>query len=342
MSLKSLRGLVSLSFLTLFFFSCSKEESVELNLPSMPSSGGTAIYALSVSAGECMNADVQGTYVKNTTVTAANKVDIEVSVNTIGTWTVNSAAITGFYFSGSGSFTAAGTQMISLMAHGTPTTVGTQTFTLIVGSTSCTFDVVVDSIPTGSNPVSSDYLPMTQGTWWSYDDGTGDTTKTVISGTKSLIGKTFQQFVNSYEGFPDTDTSFYRKDDASKTYYLFEDLSDLTVVTLANPQVEVPFLKDVLTTNTTWNTDFSATFTATGTPVTLRVKFTCINANATLTNINGNNFTNVYHIRSELQYGTAPMFTTFETVNLYYAKGVGLVKSDDGTDVETIRFWDIN
>ena len=100
MSLRSLRGLVSVAFLSLFFSSCTKEESLELNMPSMPSSGGTAVYALSVSGGTCMNADVQGTYQKGTAVSAANKVNVEVSVNTIGTWTVNSATITGFYFSG--------------------------------------------------------------------------------------------------------------------------------------------------------------------------------------------------------------------------------------------------
>jgi hypothetical protein len=335
---------VCVAFLSLFFLpSCTKEESLELNMPSMPSSGGTGVYALSVGGGTCMNADVEGAYQKGVSTSSANKVNIEVSVNTVGTWTVNSATVTGFYFSGSGAFTATGTQMITLNAHGTPTTAGAQTFTLIVGGTNCTFDVDVDSTGSGPNPnPSGEYFPLTSGSWWSYDDGTGDTTKSVSNGTATLIGKTYTRFINSYEWTPDTDTSYYRKDAASDSYYLFQDLSDFTSlgVTLTQPQVEVQFLKNVLAQGATWNADFPGM--AGPIPVTIRFKFTCIANNATL-NVNGNSFTNVYQVQMLAQLGSGGTFTDVSTpVNLYFAKGVGLVKSDDGTDVSTIRYWHVN
>jgi hypothetical protein len=340
---------VSVSFLSLFFSlflsSCTKEESIELNMPSMPSSGGTAVYALSVGGGTCMNADVQGTYAKNVATTAANKVNIEVSVNTIGTWTVNSATITGFYFSGSGVFANTGTQMITLNAHGTPSTAGTQTFTLIVGGTNCTFEVDVDSVGTGPGPgpnPSGEYFPMTSGSWWSYDEGGGDTSKTVVNGTTTVNSKTYTRFINSYSYTTDTDTSLYRKDTPTNSYYLFQDLSDLTTMGLvmSNPKVEVQFLKATMAANDTWNNDFSATFNSF--PVTLRFAFKCVSTTATVTS-NGNTFTNVRQVEMTVQAGSGAAWSPLAApVNLYFAKDVGMVKVDDGTDVSSIRYWHIN
>ena len=106
----------------------------------------------------------------------------------------------------------------------------------------------------------------------------------------------------------DTDSSYYRKDAASNSYYLYQDLSDFSSLglTLTQPLVEVQFLKNVLATNDTWNADFPAT--AGPLPVTIRFKFTCINANTTVS-VNGNNFTNVYQVRMIVQLGTAGTFS---------------------------------
>jgi hypothetical protein len=347
MSLLVLRRMVGLSIISLFFFSCGKEKSVELGLPSTPGSGGSAVYGLSVNSGACMNANVLGTYKKGTATNATNKVNIEVSVNTIGSWSVNTAAITGFYFSGSGAFTATGTQTITLNAQGTPTSTGTQTFTLIVGPTTCTFDVVVDTTTggpgPGPGPVSGEYFPMTQNSWWSYDDGTGgDTSKITVNGTGSFGGKTYTRFIQSYEGLPDTDTSFYRKDNTTGAYYLYQDLSDFSSmgVTFSQPTADVLYLKNALTTGATWNTDIAGT--AGGFPVTVRFKFTCVNANLS-PSINGKPFTNVYHVQLNVQLGLAGTFTDVDgPYDFFYAKGIGMIKTDDGFDEIDIRYWNVN
>ena len=341
----NLSGVLSLLFLTSLLFSCSKEKSTELGQPSTPGSGGSAIYSLSTSATTCMNATVNGTYKKGTATSSANTVDIEVNVNSIGTWTMNSASVTGFYFQGTGVFANTGTQTITLQASGTPNTAGPQTFTLVTGTTTCTFVVNVDADTTSNPPPpppGGEYFPMTQGSWWSYDDGTGDTTKTTVSGTTTIAGKTYTNFVDSYESMSGTDTSFYRKDNATNFYYLNEDLSGLAAlgITFSQPRADVLFMKNSLTTGATWNSDHNGT--ASGFPVTVRFKFTAVNANATVT-VGSNTFTNVYQVQILLQLGTAGVFQDMSTpVDLYFAKGVGLIRTDDGMDVMDIRYWHIN
>lgn len=108
-------------------------------LPGGGGGGGSSAFTL----GNCSNATVQGTYTQATAVTAANRVQIEVNVTALGTWNLSTSTVTGFSFSGSGTFTALGTQMITLNATGTPTTAGQQTFTVTVGSANCTFNVNV-------------------------------------------------------------------------------------------------------------------------------------------------------------------------------------------------------
>ena len=107
------------------------------------SGGGAGVFTLQTSAGSCMNANVGGTYTQGTAVTATNKVDIQVNVTTIGTWSITTAAVGGVSFSGSGNFTSTGVQTITLNSTGTPTTAGNNVFTVTAGSSSCTFTVVV-------------------------------------------------------------------------------------------------------------------------------------------------------------------------------------------------------
>jgi hypothetical protein len=339
-----LAGLISVIALSALGISCTKEKSLETGVPSQPGSGGSANYALSTNGPNCMNAVVSGVYKKGTATNTSNTVDIEVNVNTIGTWTMNSAGVAGYYFQGAGTFANTGTQTITLMAAGTPNMAGPQTFTLITGTTTCAFVVTVenDSTPTNPPPATGEYFPMTQGSWWSYDDGTGDTLKTTVSGTTVIAGKTYSNFVDSYEGIPDTDTSFYRKDNSTGFFYLNEDLSVLAAlgITMSQPRADVLFMKNSLTTGATWNSDHAGT--ASGIPVTVRFKFNVLNANATTT-IGSNTFTNVYQVQLTLQLGMLGTFTDMAApATLSFAKGVGLIRTDDGTDTTDIRYWHVN
>src|SRR5207253_11465810 len=50
--------------------------------------GGTASFTLSGSPNNCLNSSVAGTYTQGTALTSANKVNVEVNVTALGTWSM--------------------------------------------------------------------------------------------------------------------------------------------------------------------------------------------------------------------------------------------------------------
>lgn len=311
-------------------------------LPNSGSSGGTAVYTLLGNGGNCMNFTPAGTYIQGIVLTSANTVTIDANVTTPGTWSITTPAVAGFSFSGSGTFTSTGNQTITLIAAGTPTASGSQTFPVAVGTSSCSFSITVAA---GTNPpvTSTDYFPLTQGSYWTYDDGAGgDTLKTTVNGSATIGGKVYQRFISVYESGPPNDTLYYRKDNTTNFYYTAVDTSAFSGFGLSFSQktLDVLFLKNTLSTNATWNSDFSATLS--GFPVTVRFKFTCANANASIIS-NGVTYNNVYQITAVVQAGAG---TTFNDISLpqqmYYAKGIGLIQaSDQFFGDQVIRYWQV-
>jgi hypothetical protein len=157
------------------------------------SSGGSALYTLQGSGSTCMNYSLgSGTYTVGTALTSANKVDIQVNVTTVGSWTISTATVDGFSYSGTGTFTTTGVQLITLLGSGTPSTAGAQTFTVTAGSASCTFPVTV----TGG---SSSACATPQGT---YTAGTAlaSTNKISVTHTYAAAG-TFNLSTNTVNGY---------------------------------------------------------------------------------------------------------------------------------------------
>jgi hypothetical protein len=308
-------------------------------LPGTGGSGGTAVYTLQSSGTDCMNAVPAGTYTQGVALTSANKITIQVNVTNVGTWNVITPSVAGFSFSGAGTFTTTGVQSITLTASGTPNASGSQVFPVTVGSSSCSFTIPVAAGTTP--PLSTDYFPLTQNSYWTYDDGLGsDTLKTTVTGTATIGGKSYQRFISTYESGPPNDTSFYRKDNTTGFYYTIVDTSAFAgLVTFTQPTLDVLFLKNSLATGATWNSDFSAKFQ--GQAVTVRFKFTCTNANATVT-ANGKTFSNVYQISSVIQIGLGTFNDISTPQTIFYAKGIGLVKaSDPSFGDQVIRYYNV-
>ncbi|MCW3109370.1 MAG: hypothetical protein JWQ09_3876 [Segetibacter sp.] len=107
-----------------------------------------AAYTLVGSPGSCSSADVQGTYTTSTALTASNKVNLQVNVTALGSYNVNTGAVGGMTFSGTGNFTTFGAQTITLQGSGTPTTAGTNTIPVTAGGSNCNFNVTVTAGPT--------------------------------------------------------------------------------------------------------------------------------------------------------------------------------------------------
>ena len=137
-----LSGLMILS--SVIFMACQKEVSFEKG------SSTASVGSLSVDAtGNCLGAVVSGTYYKDTAIKASNYVDISVQVDTVGTYTITTDTVNGYYFKASGTFTATGTQVIRLIGGGKPLAVGTNIFTVSYDGTFCEFSVTVTAAPGG-------------------------------------------------------------------------------------------------------------------------------------------------------------------------------------------------
>jgi len=130
-------------FFSMLFTSCTKEYSVESGLlPGSAGGGtqtGTAQFTWSGAPGGCSAFVVNGNYAAGSALNASNTVILEVDVTTPGTYVVTTGTANGISFSGSGTFTTTGTQILTLTGSGTPTTAGTNSF--VPGTNGCSFSI---------------------------------------------------------------------------------------------------------------------------------------------------------------------------------------------------------
>lgn len=168
-------------------------------------------FSLSGAPGNCTTAIVAGTYQNGTALTTGNTVTIEVNVTSIGGYTVSSNTVNGMTFTGSGTFTALGTQNIVLTGTGTPTAAGTFTFNPQVGTSGCTFDVVVAAAPIPAGT----YSCKINGTLFNFTD------RAVAENLDTGFGTpTPYLYLNGYTGPPNGETVpqlqiFINKNDGS-------------------------------------------------------------------------------------------------------------------------------
>jgi hypothetical protein len=129
---------IALIGLSAFFIACQKEVSFE--------QGNTRASVGSLQsnvAGACLGSVVSGTYTKDTTLNATHFVNINVNVDTAGTYTIKSDTVNGYYFAATGTFTATGTQTVKLVGAGKPLAQGTNIFRVTYNGTTCEFSIIV-------------------------------------------------------------------------------------------------------------------------------------------------------------------------------------------------------
>jgi len=124
--------------LTVLFFACQKEVSFEVG-NTTPSVGSLQTDG----SGGCLGAVVFGTYVKDVALNNTHFANVNVLVDSVGTYTISTDTVQGYYFIAKGSFTATGAQVVKLIGGGTPLSAGTHIFTLKYNGTICEFSVAV-------------------------------------------------------------------------------------------------------------------------------------------------------------------------------------------------------
>lgn len=293
-----------------------------------PPAGGSAVFSIT-----CTGATPAGTYVAGTALTSSNTITLNVSVTTVGTWSVTtSPAVNGIIFSGTGTFAATGAQTITLTGTGTPTAAGTNTFTVTGGSATCTFQCTTTVV------ASFDYFPRTNYSNWSYQfDNTDSLLTKVIQPTLAANGNTYNIFLSTYgttPGFDSTATgqyaSYYRKSGSD----YFEWIAMGYYVNMTTPiWMEYTFLKDNQPVNSTWNSaEFSGQIDQSPNPplaATLRWDFTIMQKDVSMT-VNGTSYPNTIEVKQELKQKSGGVWTpvALAAIRSFYARDKGLIKQD--------------
>jgi hypothetical protein len=116
---------------------------------------GTALYTLGGSPGNCSISNITGNYIVGQAMTANNKVEMSVNVNTIGTYIITGTVINGVRFDTIGTFSNPGIQNIFLKASGTPLAAGTFNYPVTNGATNCGFPITYTTVITNATFVLS-------------------------------------------------------------------------------------------------------------------------------------------------------------------------------------------
>lgn len=133
----------------LLLTACQKELNFSYsNSNTAGSNGGTAQFKFAGGTNSCSGVIVNGTYNNGTALNDKNTIQLKITVDSVGTYTIATANINGVIFSSSGEFTASGAQTIILKGSGTPAAAGN--FNFIPGASGCVFPINFTATGTGN------------------------------------------------------------------------------------------------------------------------------------------------------------------------------------------------
>ena len=305
-----------------------------------------AVYIFEAASDICSNNIIYGSYIEGSTLDTTARVEINVNVVTPGTYLIVSNAVNGYIFSGSGSFTNTGIQPVFLNASGRPVNAGSNVFTVKAGNTNCSFSV---DVLTPVNVSGDDYYPLTNNSYWTYDDlvNTGDTIKRTAVDSVDVNGQLYK-IIREDIKFGGPLVYFIRKDGTEYLEYAAPNKFTTFFQYKKPVNADIPFLKEGFLTGAVWESPEYIDTASAGDVIALKYDFTCLNNNAGVT-INGKAFTNVYKITmlpSVKLAGSNYVYTNEEYL-FYYAKGIGMIylKKTLGGYIQSelqIRNWLIN
>ncbi len=118
------------------FMGCQKELSLESGAGSNASA-----FTFEGAPSACTLPVINGTYMAGIALSATNTVALTVNVTKVGSYNIATGTTNGIHFSGTGAFTALGSQTIVLTGSGTPAADGAFSFT--PGTAGCSFIITV-------------------------------------------------------------------------------------------------------------------------------------------------------------------------------------------------------
>jgi hypothetical protein len=310
--------------LAALFFSCQKEPNLERT--------STALGTLGASVGICTPITTAGSFTQGVPLTSTNTAaTVQVTVTTIGAYTISTNTVNGVSFSKTETFTATGVQSVVLNGAGTPTNSGLQNFTVTFGTSTCNFSITF--LP---GTTVTDYFPTTVGSNWAYGKNGGTPADSllirVIPYQLTVGANTFSTLTIDYiPGIGKPDSLYFRKPGGD--YYEYFNTEDFFGFDRPGtpPNVEYIFLKDNVPQGTTWNSP-NMVGSSGGTSSTMFIKMTLFEKATTPVTSGNVTSSDVLKVKYEYLLTTAPA-TPFYVEERWFAKNVGLIYDSfyDGT-----------
>jgi hypothetical protein len=125
----------------LFSLCCQKEISFEGGNLQQKAIGTLTAGVLQ----ECLPKEVLGNYVAAATLTATNSIEVQVNIDSAGSYIIYTDTINGYSFSATGNFSSTGIQSVKLSGNGTPLGQGTNIFQVKFRHSSCIVAIVVQA-----------------------------------------------------------------------------------------------------------------------------------------------------------------------------------------------------
>jgi hypothetical protein len=119
----------------------SAGSSCTFSVTTAPGGGSAAVYTLGGAPASCSGFVLAGTYQAGLATGATNTAKFNVTVTTVGTYSITTTAVNGVTFSGSGTFTTTGAQLVTLTASGTPAAAGPFNYPATGLGSTCSFSV---------------------------------------------------------------------------------------------------------------------------------------------------------------------------------------------------------
>lgn len=296
--------------------------SCTFSVTVLPAGTGAASFTLNGDPGTCSGATQNGTYAAGTPLIAANTITINVTVLTLGTYTITTNSSNGMIFGASGTFTVLGPQPVNLSGTGTPLAGGTNNFTATAGTSTCIFSVVCTGTPP---PVNTDYIPETAGTNYSEALVGGlpsDTSFIKVNANPILKNGISYKIFESFDVTTPIDSSYRRKNGG--LYYLLFD-QDYGFDSPFNTDGLV--LDSSLAIGANWVINLGNN-TVSGTPATGSISTTILDKGTTAT-VASNTYTNVIKVAYVYRYNVGAGNVDYFREEIWYAKGKGIIKHID-------------
>jgi DNA/RNA endonuclease G (NUC1) len=133
---------VPIAFLICLAVSCKKETTTTGPITPVPTPKA-AVFSLLDAAGNCSAIGLEGIYIKGEPLNSANRVILQIKVDTPGTYSIKISTGNGYGFSASGSFTAKGQQQLILPGSGTPANGVINNVSVTAQGATCSFSITV-------------------------------------------------------------------------------------------------------------------------------------------------------------------------------------------------------